>query len=189
MRRAVVMRGVIAGAALLCLAAAAPAAEPLPLGIGGEFTLIDQRGASRDSGEFRGGPVLVYFGYTECPHSCGMALNTVSAALDILGEDAAGVAALFVSVDPVHDDPARLARHLANFHPAIVGLTGSEARIEGVLADFRVAAEAVADPGAFDRLVDHTTYLYLLGPGGELMSILPPVVPPDRLAAIVRGYL
>ncbi len=178
-------------AALLCLALAVPAhaGESLPLNIGGDFVLVDHNGASRRSAEFRGRHMLVYFGYTACPFTCGIALGTISAALDDLGGDAGRLAPLFITVDPKFDTPERMARHLANFHPAIIGLTGAAAEIARVRAAWRIAANPVDDPGAFARLVDHTPMIYLFGPAGELLTLLPPIVPPERMAEIIRGYL
>lgn len=175
--------------AILAAAESARAGDALPLGIGGDFVLTDQNGTPRDSRDFRGRPMLVYFGYASCPHSCGMALNTISAALDELGPDANAVTALFVSIDPEHDTPARLAAFLGNFHPSIVGLTGSGQEVERVRREFRIAATRVADPGRFERLYEHSTFIYLMGAQGELQSILPPVLPPQRIAAILRSRL
>ncbi len=174
---------------LLAAAGPALAAEPLPLAIGGDFALIDQRGETRSSDEFDGRLKLVWFGYTECPHACPMALGTISAALDELGSDAGSIVPLFVTVDPAHDTPARMAAHLANFHPSFVGLTGKDEDIVKVRADFRIAAQRVADPGAFERLFEHTTLIYLMGRGGEPLSLLPATLPPERIAEILRGYL
>lgn len=178
------------GAAFLALAAGpVPAAEPLPLDIGGEFTLVDQRGKVRSSGEFQGRLTLVWFGYSECPHACPMALASISGALDELGADAESVIPLFVTVDPEHDTPARLAAHLANFHRSFVGLTGAPADIEKVRASYRIAARRIVDSGAFARLFEHTTLIYLMGRNGEPLSLLPATLPPERIAAILRGYL
>ena len=178
-------------AIVLCLAlAAAPAAaESPPHDIGGPFTLIDQSGETRSDADFGDRLRLVYFGYTQCPFTCGTALNTISAALDELGADAARIAPLFISVDPEFDTPARIAAYLVNFHPMIVGLTGSAAQIDRVRADYRVAAQKAADFGAFARIIDHTPYVYLIGPDGRLLTLLPPIVPPDRMAEIIRSYL
>lgn len=174
---------------LAAAAGLAPAAEPLPVDIGGDFTLIDQSGRTRQSSEFRGRLMLVWFGYTECPHTCGMALNAMSAALDDLGTQAAQVVPLFVTVDPAHDTPERMAAHLAHFHPSFVGLTGSKAEIARVEAEYRASAEQVADPGKFKRLFEHTTFIYLIGRNGEPLSLLPPMLPPERIAAILRSHL
>lgn len=184
-----VSRGAL-GAFLLVLAAGiAPAAEPLPLDIGGDFTLIDQQGGTRDSREFRGKLMLVWFGYTECPHACPMALGSISAAFDELGSESDAVVPLFVSVDPDHDTPARMATRLANFHPAFVGLTGSRDDIARLQAGYGTAARQIADPGMFERLFEHSTLIYLMGRDGEPLSLLPATLPPDRIAAILRGYL
>lgn len=176
--------------ALLALAAGpAPAAEPLPLEIGGDFTLVDQRGEFRSSGEFYGRLKLVWFGYSECPHTCPMALGAISAALDALGPNSESVVPLFVTVDPEHDTPERLATYLANFHPSFVGLTGAKDDIVQIQADYRIAAQRIADSGAFDRLFEHTTLIYLIGREGEPLSLLPAMLPPERIAEIVKGYL
>lgn len=167
----------------------APAAEPLPLDIGGDFSLVDQRGDIRRSEEFDGKLKLVWFGYTECPHACPMALGTISAALDEMGADAESLVPLFVTVDPEHDTPDRMATHLANFHPSFVGLTGAQDDIAQVRAGYRAAAQRIADPGAFERLFEHTTLIYLMGRGGEPLSLLPAMLPPERIAEIIRGYL
>jgi cytochrome oxidase Cu insertion factor (SCO1/SenC/PrrC family) len=176
--------------ALLALAAGpAPAAEPLPLEIGGDFTLVDQNGQTRSSDEFRGRLTLVWFGYTECPHTCSMALASMSRALDELGKDADSIIPLFVTIDPEHDTPGRLAAHLAKFHPAFIGLTGPAADIARVEKAYRVAARRIDDSGAFERLFEHTTLIYLMSPDGELLSLLPATLPSDRIAEILRGYI
>ncbi|MDH5411057.1 MAG: SCO family protein [Alphaproteobacteria bacterium] len=182
--------GLLLGAVFVAVAAGeSRATEPLPLDIGGDFTLVDQRGQTRDSSEFRGRLTLIWFGYTECPHSCPMALSAMSAALDLLGQEAGAVVPLFVTVDPDHDTPARMTTHLANFHPAFVGLTGSRNDIAKLQTDYRTSTRKVADPGQFTRLFEHGTLIYLMGRGGEPLSLLPATLPPERIAAILRGYL
>lgn len=179
-----------AGMAVLGLVAGpASAAEPLPLDIGGDFTLVDQHGRTRGSSEFRGRLTLVWFGYSECPYTCSMALGAISAALDELGPDSEAVIPLFVTVDPEHDTPARIAAFLANFHPAFIGLTGAPADIAKVHEGYRVAAQRIADSGAFERLFEHTALIYLIGRDGEPLSLLPAMLPPERIASILRGYL
>jgi protein SCO1/2 len=178
------------GIALLALAAgSAPAAEPLPLEIGGDFTLVDQHGQTRSSDEFRGRLTLVWFGYTECPHTCSMALASISGALDELGKDADSIVPLFVTVDPEYDAAARLASHLGNFHPSFIGLTGTTEEIDKVHEAFRVAARRITDSGAFERLFEHTTLIYLMDRKGEPLSLLPATLPPARIAHILRGYI
>ncbi len=175
--------------ALLLATGPAPAAERLPLDIGGGFTLVDQAGQTRDSAEFRGRLMLVWFGYTECPHTCPMALGAISAAMEDLGDRAAAVVPVFVTVDPEHDTPARMAAYLARFHPAFVGLTGQPEDIANVQASYRIAARRIVDSGQFERLFEHTTLIYLMGRDGAPLSLLPATLPPERIAEILSGYL
>jgi len=182
-------RAVVGTVFLAAAAGQAPAAEPLPLKIGGDFVLTDQRGATRSSAEFDGKLKLVWFGYTECPHTCAMALGSISAALDALGPDSDAVAPLFVTVDPAHDTPARLAAHLANFHPSFVGLTGGADDVARLQADYRTAATRIVESGKFKRLFEHSTLIYLMGRNGEPLSLLPSTLAPAQIEAIVRAYL
>ena len=167
----------------------AAAEAPLPYAGVGRFTLVDHTGVRRTEADFPGRFRLVYFGYTACPNTCGLALANISGALDTLGSDAARIAPLFVSVDPVYDTPARMAAHLANFHPAIVGLTGAPDEIARLAAGFAVEARPVEDPGAFERLVDHTPFTYLVAPDGAVLTLFPPIVPGGQMAETIRRYL
>ncbi len=187
--RHIVVWSAIGLAFQLIAAGPALATEPLPLDIGGNFVLTDQRGEVRSSREFEGRLKLVWFGYTECPHTCSMALGSISAALDELGPDSQAVVPLFVTVDPEHDTPARLAKHLANFHPLFIGLTGAQDEIKRIQADYRFAATQIADPGKFKRLFEHTTLIYLMDRDGAPLSLLPSTLPAERIAAIVRGHI
>lgn len=53
--------------------------------VGGPFTLIDHSGKTRNDAEFRGKPMLVYFGYATCPDICPTDLMQIGLALDGLG--------------------------------------------------------------------------------------------------------
>ena len=105
---------------------------------GGDFTLTSAAGPVALA-DLRGKVVLLYFGYTYCPDICPTALATAAAALGSLSEaEAARVAMLFISVDPARDSPAHLREYTAFFHPAIVGVTGSEAEVAAVAARYGV---------------------------------------------------
>ena len=60
--------------------------------------------------------------------------------LDALGDQAARVQALFITVDPERDTPDKLAEYLANFHPDLIGLTGTTAEIAEAARAYRVLA-------------------------------------------------
>ena len=54
---------------------------------------------------------------------------------------------------------------------------------------YRVEARPVVDKGAYARLIEHSPFAYLMGPKGDFLTLFPPIVPPRRMAAIIRGYL
>jgi protein SCO1/2 len=154
-----------------------------------DFSLIDHTGVRRSDIDFRGRYMLVYFGYTECPYTCGIALTGLVESLDRLGEAAARLAPLFITVDPENDTPARMAAYVGKFHPDLIGLTGMPEEVCRVLANFRIEATVAADPGTFERLVNHTPFIYLFGPDGALLTFLPPILPPERMAEIIASYI
>src|ERR1043165_3360683 len=71
--------------------------------IGGAFNLTDQNGKAVTDSQFRGKLMLVYFGYTFCPDVCPTELQNMSAALDQLGDKAAAVQPIFITIDPQRD--------------------------------------------------------------------------------------
>ncbi len=170
-------------------AIAATLDEALPFEVGGPFALVDHRGTPRTRADFRGEYLIVYFGYTECPNTCSTALITIAAALDDLAATGDEVGALFITVDTEHDTPARLADFVARVHPRLVGLTGAADEIERVQRAYRIGARRVAGTGGFARLFEHSPIAYLMGPEGDILTLFPPILPPERLAAIVRGYM
>ena len=107
-----------------------------------DFSLLDHTGVPRSEADFRGRYMLVYFGYTACPNTCGIALAGLAESLDGLGDTAARVAPLFITVDPEHDTPARMAAYVGKFHPDLIGLTGMPEEVRRVLANFRCLPSA-----------------------------------------------
>ena len=172
------------------LTAPAAAGEArLPFDFGGPFELVDHRGVARRDGDFLGRFMLVFFGYTSCPNTCSTALLNVTVAIDEMGADAARFQPLLITVDPEYDTPERLAEFVDRIHPRLIGLTGTPAQIESAKRAYRIHAMPVAEPGAFARLVDHSSFTYLIGPDGRFRTLLPPVLTADRVVEILRKYL
>ena len=139
--------------------------------IGGPFTLVDQDGKSRSEADFKGEHMLIYFGYTYCPDVCPTALSDMGLALNELGDVAAKVRPVFITVDPSRDTPERLKPYVANFHPRMVGLTGSEQAVTAAAKAYRVyfaKSKTEAAPGEY--LMDHTSIIYLMSPDGRYLT-------------------
>src|SRR5579859_6694877 len=79
---------------------------------GGAFSLIDQDNRPVSSADFRGTPMLIYFGYTNFIDACPLDTQSVSSIVDLLDRRGVVVGPIFITVDPERDTPARLKEFL-----------------------------------------------------------------------------
>ncbi len=172
--------------------------------IGGPFALVDHRGRAVTEADYRGKLMVVTFGYTFCPDVCPAGLYKIGQALDALGADAGQVHPLFITLDPARDSAEALADYLGNFHPALVGLTGSPEQVEAVAKAYLVyyakapPAHSHEDGGegshehaeeGGDYLVDHATATYVMGRDGGFREVLSHGASAEDLAAAIRKHL
>ena len=168
--------------------------------IGGAFNLLDQNANTRTDGAFRGQLMLVFFGYTHCPDVCPIGLQAMTEALESLGESGNVVRPIFITVDPARDTPERLKEYARNFHPRLLALTGSEERIAQVTKAYRIysaqskpaESHKDANQAAHDHvnyLMDHSSYIYLMGADGRYLAHFPANMPADQLAGRIKSYL
>ncbi len=157
--------------------------------VGGPFALIDQDGKPRTDADFRGKLMLVFFGYTTCPDICPTELMEIGLAVDKLGAAGDDVQPLFISVDPDRDTPDVLAAYVAQFHPRLIGLTGTPGQIRAVADSYTAYyAKYFPNDGAV-YLIDHTGLVYLMGRSGEYLGFFPPGTSADRMVEIIRQLL
>lgn len=145
--------------------------------IGGPFTLVDQNGKTVRDSDFAGRYRIVYFGYTYCPDVCPTDMAKIGQAMKILDKETPRVAAkvvpIFITVDPERDTPAAIRQFVANFHPGIVGLTGSPQAIAQAAKSYAVYfKKQPAGPGG-GYMVDHLAVAFLMGPDGKPIASLP----------------
>lgn len=151
------------------------------------FRLLDHRGREVTERDLRGAFTLVYFGYTSCPSVCPTTLTDIAVAMESLEPDGPEVRALFVTVDPARDTPATLATYVEAFHPRLVGLTGSEAQIRDAARSFRAHYRTAGDVEDADYLVDHSAFVYLIGPDGRMLTYFPHGTSAKAMTAEVRA--
>jgi protein SCO1/2 len=139
--------------------------------------LRDARGRVIDTARLAGRPFLVSFVYTRCRDVCPIIGQEIADALRRLGPRARGVAALLVSVDPRHDDPAAARRWLGRRGlPAQAHyLLGTTARLLPVWRRWYVVPRtgAALDPATHDAglwLVDARGRLRGRWSGGEAIQ-------------------
>lgn len=163
-----------------------------PGGVGGPFSLVDHEGRRVTEQDYAGRFLLVYFGFTFCPDICPTDLQVVGQAMDMLtSEERQRVQPLFITIDPARDRPAVLAEYVRLFHPAIVGLTGTEAEIAAVAKEYRVYYARAAGPEGQgpEYMMDHSTQTFLMTPDGRLASLFPTGTDPQALVAALRAAM
>lgn len=160
-----------------------------PPAIGGHFTLTDQHGAAVTEADFAGKYTLVFFGFTNCPDVCPTTLNTVSQVMDEVDPQGARVTPLFISVDNA-DNPAEMAVYLSNFHPSIVGLTGTDAEIKQAAAAYKVYYSRAPQPDtSLGYTMDHSAFLFLMGPDGRYITHFAYQDPLEKITTRLRAEL
>lgn len=157
--------------------------------IGGPFTLTNHLGETVTDADFGDQLRLIYFGYTFCPDVCPTELGNISLALDELGDDLEHVTPVLITVDPERDTPEVLRDYVPLFHEKLVGLTGSREAIDDVARAYRVFYRRVEDPDYTYYLMDHTSFVYLMGPDGEFLSMYNYGTAPTEMANAIRHHI
>lgn len=156
--------------------------------IGGPFTLTDDTGKRVTEADYLGHAHLIFFGFTHCPDICPTKLSEATLVLEQLGDDAAKLDVLFISVDPERDAPEVLADYVSLFHPQITGLTGSPEEVASTARAFRAFYRKVPLDGG-DYTVDHSTVVYLFDKANNFVGPVSLDREPAEVAAQLRPYL
>ncbi|MFM9938944.1 MAG: SCO family protein [Hyphomicrobiaceae bacterium] len=177
-------------------AAARPAesgyAPPIPATLGGPFEMVDHTGRRVTQEVLRGKVSVLFFGFYGCRESCPTALDKLAPMLEQLGTDAARVQPLFIDVSMEKMDLKGLAQWVSNFHPSLVGLSGSRAgrfeivRLYKVRREYKHHTYSARETGP--RL-DHSSYFYIVDASGQTQAILHHTLSPEEIAAAVRRWL
>ena len=149
--------------------------------VGGPFSLPDTEGKTRSLAEFRGTPVVLYFGFTYCPDVCPTDLLVIGKVVEALDAKRIRVQPVFVTLDPERDRPAALAQYVASFHPRFVALRGSEAETRAIATSYKVFYEKVRAPAATAYLIDHMALTFVLDREGRYLAALPSGTSVERM--------
>ncbi|MCB4822217.1 SCO family protein [Roseicella aerolata] len=160
---------------------------PQGMSLGGGFNLTDQAGRAVTEGDYAGRWMLVYFGYSFCPDVCPTELGTMAAAIDAMGPAGEEVVPVFITVDPQRDTPAHLADYVSRFHPRMQGLTGTPEQVAEVARRYRVYYARAQRSDTTDYLMDHSSFIYLVGPDARVRALFRPEMRPEDIAAAVAA--
>lgn len=157
----------------------------------GDFSLLDHTGQRRTKRDFLGRWVLLYFGFTHCPDICPDELDKMTSVVRILDKDPslAPVQPLFITVDPERDDVAAMAKYVKDFHPRLIGLTGTAEKVKQAGRDYRVYASAGPKDEDGDYIVDHTIIIYLVNPDGLFLDYYNRMKNDVQIAESIRNHM
>ena len=78
---------------------------------------------------------------------------------------------VFISIDPSRDTVQRVGEYVKEFHPKLLGLTGSVEACKAAAKQYRVYYHKTGDEDATDDyLVDHSIIMYLVDKKGEFVT-------------------
>lgn len=145
------------------------------------ITLTDHNGDPFSLEDLRGKVVVIYFGYTNCPEECPLAMAQMKQVLEILGDKSSEIQVLLISTDPARDDGPSLAKFLAYFDPTFLGLTGTPEQLAKVWVDYGVI---VMDNGE-----THSDRFYILDRSGNFALTFLADMLADDMASDLRLLL
>jgi protein SCO1 len=146
-----------------------------------EISLTTHDGNAFGLSDQHGKVVLLYFGYVNCPDECPLTMAHIKLAIESLGNRAKDVQVLMVSTDPARDTPQALKDFMGHFEPSFLGLTGTPEELQKVWKDYGVTVEKGGET--------HSTFLYVIDPGGNVRETFLPETEPSDIAADVNLLL
>ena len=143
-----------------------------PVMVAPKLALHGTDGQTLDLERFRGKVVLLAFGFSSCGEVCPITLATLAGARKKLGEAAANVQVVYVTVDPERDDAARMKKFLGSFDPSFIGGVGSRAEIDAAQKSYGISStKQVYADGNYS--IGHSSSIYMIDRAGGLRAVMP----------------
>jgi len=157
---------------------------------GGEYTLVNQDNIEVTDKDFENKYRLIYFGFTFCPAICPTELQRISTILNKLPEDIANkITPIFITIDPQRDTVQAMKSYVDLFHPRMVGLTGTQAQIDVVKDGYKIYAAKVKDDTMTEYTMDHSSFIYFMGPENTLYKIFKMDDSTDYMIEQIQNYI
>lgn len=137
----------------------------------------------------KGNIVLLFFGFTSCPDVCPTTLADMKRVKADLGERAAQVKYIFITVDPQRDTPELVQAYASGFDSEFIGLSGSESDLTPVWEGYGVYRKVSETTSTTSYDVEHSTRVYLIDTANNLRVTYPFGTPVEDLAADIRFLL
>lgn len=157
--------------------------------LGQDMAMVDGSGQVRTLADYKGKVVLVFFGFTQCPDVCPTAMAELAQTMELLGDDAAKVQVLMVSVDPARDTPEILSAYVSAFHPSFVGLTGTPEQLSNTAKSFKAYYAKSPGPTPDQYSMDHASSFYLIDTDGEARVLVSGSASAQEIASDIQQLL
>jgi protein SCO1/2 len=161
----------VAGVAVLLLRQPVSETAQTEVKLGGPFTLTGADGRTFSSTALAGKPYAIFFGFTHCPDVCPTTLARMVRLRRQLAAGPEPLRIVFVSVDPERDGPAELRNYLSLFPEPIIGLTGTQPRIDHAKRQFGIFSQKVPDQDG-GYTVDHSAGVLLFDRNGDFVATI-----------------
>ncbi len=118
--------------------------------------------------DYRGKVVLLYFGFTTCPDICPTTLAEIRQVRSELGEDAARVQFVMITIDPERDTLDKLKAYVETFDTNFVGVRQAGETLQAMQDLFEVKAFKQELPdSAMGYTFDHTPSVFVIDTQGR----------------------
>ncbi|WP_375598679.1 SCO family protein [Devosia sp. Naph2] len=131
----------------------------------GDYELVTATGEAFNRDSLKGSPSMLFFGFTHCPDVCPTSLAEMAVWYEALGDEADGLNAFFVSVDPERDT-AEIIGDYVSWTGRVIGVTGSPDEVAKAAKSWGVYYAKVPLEGG-DYTMDHTASVFLVNANGE----------------------
>ena len=159
--------------------------------IGGAFSLTDQNGDLVTHEDIKGKPHIIYFGFAYCPDVCPFDLQRLGAALAKADPEGEKFRPVFITIDPERDTVSQLKLYVGSngFPKNLIGLTGSQSRIDEAKAAYKVYAQKMPDPDSSAGYnFNHSNLIYFMDKDGKFIEFFSDQQSVDFIANRLSAY-
>lgn len=135
---------------------------------------------------------LIYFGFTHCPDICPEELDKMAEVVDAVKEEfGSGILTpVFITCDPLRDTKKVVKEYVKDFHPDLIGFTGTPEELKRVARSYRVYTYTPPEVSMDDDyLVDHSIFFYLMDPEGHFVDCYARDTTADEVLASFKNYM
>ncbi|NBV54966.1 MAG: SCO family protein, partial [Proteobacteria bacterium] len=113
---------------------------------------------------------LMFFGFSECKTECPVAMQQITRAYNqLIPEEQKQLQVVFISVDPKNDTLPVLKKFITAFNPAFTAWRGEKPEVDAITRNY-LAYYAIKTDGKQQYQVNHSSYIYLMGPQGTYLT-------------------